>query len=140
MKSTSLRLYDNDCNSEHITSFDVSAMKLLSSITVGNENLYYANTFIAHGLFKLEKIAVGGNSFTKSKKGHGCNSSRSVSIKNCEKLHTIEIGQYSFSDYGGGLELQDLPSLKYLYVGLVHETSGCFYCSYFQIRGKELDL
>ena len=140
MRSTSLRLYDKDCNSAYLTSFDVSAMKYLSSITVGNENLYYTNTFIVHGLFKLEKIAVGGNSFTKSKKGHGCNRSRSVSIKNCEKLQEINISEYSFSDYGGGFELQDLPSLKYLIIGGVQKTSGCFYCSSFQIRGKELDL
>ena len=47
MKSTYLRLYDKDCNSAYVTSFDVSAMNYLSYITVGNENMYYTNKFIA---------------------------------------------------------------------------------------------
>ena len=140
MKSTYLRLYDKDCNSAYVTSFDVSAMKYLSYITVGNENLYYTNKFIAYGLPMLKTIEVGGNSFTKSKKGHGYNSDRSFSVKNCEKLESIDIGPYSFSDYAGYFELQNLPSLKYLEIGDVHETSGCFYYCRFQIRGNHLFL
>ena len=42
-------------------------------------------------------------------------------------LQSIEIGEYSFSDYGGQFSLKGLPSLQSLLVGKVNSTSSNFY-------------
>ena len=48
---------------------------------------------------------------------------------NCGELESIEIGRYSFSDYGGGFELRNLPKLSTIKIGEVGYTSYNFYFS-----------
>ena len=70
------------------------------------------------------------NSFTRSKNSWGNNLSRSFSILNCVELESIEIGSCSFSDYGGGFELFNLPKLSTIRID-----SYNFYYSSFVIKG-----
>ena len=54
---------------------------------------------------------------------------------NCAELESIEIGSYSFSDYGGGFELKNLPKLSTIKIGEIETDSSNFrYCS-FVIKG-----
>ena len=39
------------------------------------------------------------------------NQSKSFHILNCESLESIQIGAFSFSDFGDGFELMNLPQL-----------------------------
>ena len=76
------------------------------------------------------------NSFTKEKNGEvAYNPNRSFVILNCVELESIEIGLYSFSDYGGGFELKNLPILSTIIIGEIGNASSNFcYCS-FVIKG-----
>ena len=67
--------------------------------------------FVIDGLNELKLLVIGMNSFTTKKHclGHDC--CRSFCISSCAELESIEIGEYSFSDYGGGFELKNLPKL-----------------------------
>ena len=56
--------------------------------------MYYTKTFMIHGLLEL-------------------------SITSCKELKSIEIGPYSFSDYGGEFEMKNLPSLQSITMGEV---------------------
>ena len=38
-------------------------------------------------------------------------------ILNCESLESIDIGEYSFSDFGGDFELKNLPQLQSIQIG-----------------------
>ena len=76
------------------------------------------------------------NSFTKKKNDFGDDSSRSFHILNCVKLESIEIGRYSFYDYGGGFELKNLPKLESIKIGEVGSWSFNFYYSSFVIKGR----
>ena len=129
MRSTSMRLYDNVWNSESITSFDLSAMKLLTSIIIGNNNMYYTNTFILDNMLFLESVSIGSNSFTSMNNRFGNDSNKSFHILNCDKLESISIGKYSFSDYGGEFELSNLPQLQSIVIGQLNSNSYNFYSS-----------
>ena len=143
--SSSLSLYIryNKCNSESLTTFDMSAFKLIKSIEIGNDNFFHANTFLFHDLLKLQHLIVGSNSFTQTKYSYGYDESKSFNILNCESLESIEIGEYSFSDYGGVFELKNLPQLQSIQIGSSHifgSVSYNFIASLFVLRGIDMIL
>ena len=67
--------------------------------------------------------------------GKACDESKSFHILNCESLESIQIGEFSFSDFAGGFELKNLPQLQSIQIGTIGSDSWNFnYCSY-TIRG-----
>ena len=97
-------------------------------------------TFKIDGLNRLKTIKIGNNSFTQKKNSNGNDKSKSFHILNCESLESIQIGQYSFSDFGGEFELKNLPQLQSIQIGTIGSYSYNFYWSSFVIRGIELIL
>ena len=94
-------------------------------------------TFQIDGLNQLKTLIIGNNSFTQKKNSYGNDKSKSFHILNCESLESIQIGEYSFSDFAGGFELKKLPQLQSIQIGKVGRYSRNFcYCS-FVIRGIE---
>ena len=93
------------------------------------------NLFVIDGLNELKSLKIGYNSFTKALGGHDNDSSRSFQILNCVELESIEIGLFSFSDYGGEFELKNLPKLSTIKIGEIGTDSSNFYCSSFVIKG-----
>ena len=140
--SSSLSLYIryNECNSESLTTFDMSAFKLIKSIKIGNDNFFYAKAFLFYDLLKLQHLIVGSNSFTQTKNSYGYDKSKSFHILNCESLESIQIGRYSFSDFGGEFELKNLPQLQSIHIGTVENESCNFFNSSFVIRGIDMIL
>ena len=136
MDSTILSVPDGVCNSESLISFDLSIFKLLISITIGDTNFFYANEFILNNNIKLNSLSIKRNSFTKHRNNHGNDPSRSFHILNCIELKSIEIDDYSFSDYGGSFELRNLPSLMSIIMGQTGEWSSSFYYSTLVIQGN----
>ena len=125
--SISLSIPNNVCNSNLLTAFDLSAFVLLQSISIGNDNFMYVNEFLINNLMDLKSLVIGSNSFSMD---YGDHSFRSFRILNCDKLESIEIGSYSFSDYGDEFELRNLPSLVSIDIDV-----NCFCGSSFEIRG-----
>ena len=68
------------------------------------------------------------------------NPSKSFHILNCESLESIQIGEFSFSDFGGDFELKNLPQLQSIQIGTIGSRSYNFYYSSFVIRGIEMIL
>ena len=115
--------------------WDVSWLLNLESIEIGNVCFGSVQTFQIEGLNRLKTIKIGINSFTESRYNKGNDKSKSFHILNCESLESIEIGEYSFSDYGGEFELSNLKSLKSIRIGRVKKESCNFISSSFIIRG-----
>ena len=92
-------------------------------------------TFKIDGLNRLKTIKIGNNSFTQKKDDYGIDKLKSFHILNCKSLESIQIGEYSFSDFAGDFELENLPQLQSIQIGL-----NSFYSSSFVIRGIELIL
>ena len=131
-----LKLTDNCV----LVDWDVSLFLNLESIEIGNECFGYVRTFEIDGLNRLKTIKIGNNSFTHRKNNWGNDKSKSFHILNCESLESIEIGQYSFSDFEGEFELKNLPQLQSIQIGTIGTESNNFYHSSFVIRGIDMIL
>ena len=98
-------------------------------------------TFKIDGLNKLNTLKIGINSFTRYKNDIWPNEgeSKSFHILNCEELKSIDIGRYSFSEFGGEFELKNLPQLQSINIGTIGEYfSSNFQYSSFIIRGNQI--
>ena len=99
------------------------------------------STFKIDGLNKLNTLKIGINSFTRYKNGFWIDEdeSKSFHILNCEELKSIDIGRYSFSEFGGEFELKNLPQLQSINIGTIGEydsfDSFSFVSGSFIIRG-----
>ena len=131
--SKSIQISNGSYNSVKL--FKLLDLNTIESIIVGDDSFCCVDKFIIDGLNHLKSIKIGMKSFTKNKNGATNNSSRSFSILNCIKLESIEIGRYSFSDYGGGFELKNLPKLSTIKIGEIENESRNFCYSSFVING-----
>ena len=137
---TSLIIPHFCCNDFNNTINYFSRFTLVESIEISNECFSRVETFRIDGLNRLKTIKIGNNSFTQNKNSYGYDLSKSFHILNCESLESIQIGEYSFSDFGGDFELMNLPQLQSIQIGTVGSESFNFYWSSFVIRGIELIL
>ena len=128
------------CSDKEFTIFDFSRYTLVESIEIGDESFGSVQTFEIDGLNRLKTIKIGNNSFTQEKNDYGNDKSKSFHILNCESLISIQIGEYSFSDYAGEFELKNLPQLQSIHIGKVSRASCNFFENSFVIRGIELIL
>ena len=115
-----LKLTDNCV----LTYLDVSWFLNLESIEIGNNCFGSVQTFKIDGLNRLKTIKIGNNSFTKNIDWYGNDKSKSFHILNCESLESIQIGEYSFSDFGGEFELKNLPQLQSIQIGTIDPECG----------------
>ena len=139
------------CNDLDYTVFDFSRFTEVESIEIGDNCFGSVKTFRIDGLNRLKTIKIGKNSFTELKSKYwkydlditikkANDESRSFHILNCESLESIQIGKYSFSDFGGDFELKNLPRLQSILIGIVGNDSSNFFYSSFVIQGIELIL
>ena len=111
--------------------FQLNNKPYLKTIIIKNNCFAKARTFSINGLQSLTTLSIGSNSFTQHTNNYGndIDKSKSFHILNCAKLESIEIGEYSFSDYGGQFELNNLPELQSLIIGSNSTDSYNFYSS-----------
>ena len=119
-----LKLSDNCV----LVDWDVSWFLNLESIEIGDDCFELVQTFKIDGLNRLKTIKIGNYSFTQNNQSKriyyyssliSVNSdiNKSFHILNCESLESIQIGEYSFSDFGGEFELKNLPQLQSITLG-----------------------
>ena len=128
------------CNVIDYSVFDFSRFIRLESIEIGNDCFGLVKAFKIDGLNRLKTIKIGKKSFTHKKSWFGKDKSKSFHILNCESLESIQIGEYSFSDYAGDFELKNLPQLQSIQIGTFESWSWNFYSSSFVIRGIDMIL
>ena len=136
--TTSIIIAYKSCNDIDYTTFDFSRFTRVESIEIGDDCFASVQRFQIDGLNRLKSLKIGKNSFSQNKNGN--DSSKSFHILNCESLEWIEIGAWSFSDFGGDFELKNLPQLQSIQIGTIGSWSDNFYYSSFVIRGIELIL
>lgn len=94
-------------------------------IVIGSSCFDSISLLIIDGLKELETLEIREWSFTAAKSVDSITqcgmSNKHLVIANCPKLKSIQIGHYSFSDYGS-FKLESLPSLQFIDVGC-----DCFY-------------
>ena len=115
VKVTDLVISSESCNS--VNALNLTKFEWLQSIEIRDNCFETAKTFTIDGLKRLKKLKIGCNSFTQSTDTYGKDLSKSFHVLNCESLESIEIGEYSFSDFAGQFELKNLPSLRTIKIG-----------------------
>ena len=138
LKVTELVICSNSCN--ELNELNLNKFEWLESIEIGDDCFGSVKTFKIDGLNRLKTIKIGKNSFTQKKNSCENNESKSFHILNCESLESIQIGKYSFSDFGGEFELKNLPQLQSIQIGTIGSDSINFYYSSFVIRGIDVIL
>ena len=136
---TSINIPNNSYDDDYAL-LDFSRLLVVESIIIGDNCFGSVKTFKIDGLNRLKTIKIGINSFTQKKYDDGHNKSKSFHILNCESLESIEIGEYSFSDFAGEFELKNLPQLQYIIIGTIGIESWNFCYSSFVIRGIDMIL
>ena len=137
---SSIRVPNNSYNDATHSLLDYSRYTLVESIEIGDDCYGSVKTFKIEGLNQLKAIKIGNNSFTNNKNWWGDDKSKSFHILNCESLESIQIGEWSFSDFAGEFELKNLPQLQSIQIGSVGSGSYNFFGSSFVIRGIDMIL
>ena len=125
-----------------LNDYDVSLFLNLEELIIGDDSFENVELFNINGLNHLKSLKIGNNSFTHLKRNDDWdwnkanNPNRSFHILNCIELESIEIGEYSFFDYGGGFELKNLPKLSTIKIGEMGSSwSYNFFYSSFEVNG-----
>ena len=127
--TTGILVVSNNCNEG--TVLDLDPFKSLQYLEIGDDSFKNVTTFNINGLSKLTLIYIGKSSFTLEI----ANALYSFRLLNCNSLINLEIGEYSFSEYTGVIELSNLPSLENIKIGALNERSSCFSSCYLHIHG-----
>ena len=96
--------------------------------------------FKIDGLKRLKTINIRNESFCTAKSIEGYDESKSFHIMNCESLESIQIGEWSFRQFGGEFELKNLPQLQSIKIGAFGSGSRNFFGSSFVVRGIDMIL
>ena len=118
---------DKCCNETECSVFDLSGFVYLKELAIGSECFEFVNEVRIIGLNELESVVIGRNSFTK-KKDDGCyDPSRHFYLKNCPKVKSLKMGQYSFSDYSV-CEIENVDALEVIEMGDMRYGTVFFFC------------
>ena len=115
-KVRELMIASNCCNEEEWKVLDVSELKCLKSIEIGDKCFENVNEVKLIGFKRLERVVIGVNSFTKQKDSCGYDPNRHFHLKNCERLKELKIGNHSFEEYSV-CAIENVGSLELIEVG-----------------------
>lgn len=146
--ATSIDISTNSCNDLDYNVFDISRFTALETLNIGSDCFGYVTTFEVRNMDNLKSISVANNSFTYNKMGGGRNENKSFVIEDCEKLESITIGLFSFSDFSKQFLLRNLTSLTTVTIGMygsmsdreIFSPSYNFHCAELVIEGKRSNL
>ena len=123
------------CNEAEWSVFDVSGLKWLKSIVIGDDCFEYVDEVKLVGLSQLKRVLIGEKCFTTCKDDwpRSINPKGHFYLKDCEKLKELKMGHHSFSDYFV-CEIDNLPSLEVIEMGELNEDSVNFYQASLELK------
>ena len=130
---TTLSIGSRVCPFENATVFDLSVYPKLKTLKIGSESFEYVNVFNITGLSELESVEIGMNSFTKKKNSGGNDPNRHFYLKNCPKLKSLKIGEYSFSEYTV-IEIENVDALEVIEMGDLDAESYNFHAASLELK------
>lgn len=118
-----------------VSELDLSNCSNLESIEIGDNCFGRVQTVRICGLPKLKSIKIGKMSFTEKDENYGMNREKSFFLVNCVELEHFEVGEWSFSDFGGEFQLAHLPNLETLTCGTLDKESFNFFGCALSLQG-----
>ena len=131
---TEITIPSNSLNDASLTVLDLSRFRRLKKLVIGDECFMYVNETRLTGLYYLESMVIGMNSFTQHKNDCGNDPNRHFYLKNCPKLKSLKMGRYSFSDYSV-CEIENVDALEVIEMDNVNEWNPSFvYASVLELK------
>ena len=100
---TKLVIPSNCCNEAEWNAFNVSKLRWLKSIEIGDDCFENTEKVKLIGMKELERVVIGDRCFTKVKNGKGLSSDRDPNrhfyLKDCKRVKELKIGCNSFFEY-----------------------------------------
>ena len=121
------------CNDASLTVLNVSRLTSLQELSVGDYCFENVKELRLVGLSGLKRVAIGSNSFTKSKNGFGSDPNRRFQLKDCSALTELRVGRYSFSDYSS-CEIENVDALESIAMGEVNSESFNFHSASLELK------
>ena len=125
----------NSCNDGDILHFAPNSDSTVRTIDIGDHAFSLVRDVEIDGLRNLKSVKIGKNSFTQKTNDFGSDESKSFHLTNCVSLESIQIGEFSFSDFAGDFELKNLDSLQSISIGNMGRDSANFYYSSLKVQG-----
>ena len=123
----------NCCNEKSMKVLDLSELKYLRRIEIGNGCFEYVDEVKMAGLNELKSVEIGMNCFVKNKNSAGNDPNRHFYVKNCPKLKSLKMGRYSFSDYSV-IEIENADALEVIEIGDLNKDSYNFYYASLELK------
>ena len=125
--SSEIVIGDGECDGYVWSVLDMSVYRGLKRLEIGGGNFENVRELRLIGLSELESVEIGENSFTKYKSTYQItpDPNRHFYLKNCPKLKSLKMGNYSFSDYTV-IEIENVDALEVIEIGDLHEKSYNF--------------
>ena len=121
------------CNDASLTVLNVSRLTSLQELSVGDYCFENVKELRLVGLSGLKRVAIGSNSFTKSKNGFGSDPNRRFQLKDCSALTELRVGRYSFSDYSS-CEIENVDALESIAMGELNSESFNFHSASLELK------
>ena len=107
------------------TAFTMNILPSIETIDIGNDCFKSITSDVRLNHFsELISMRIGNRSFYNETNNEAIH--KSFVAYNNPKLLSIEIGEYSFSNYANGFTLMKLPSLQSLIIGSIDNESNNF--------------
>ena len=112
---------------------NVSRLTSLQELSIGDYCFENVKELRLVGLSGLKRVAIGSNSFTKSKNGFGSDPNRRFQLKDCSALTELRVGRYSFSDYVSAV-IEGNDALEVIAMGELSQVSNTFYSASLELK------
>ena len=123
------------CNDPSLTVLNVSRLTSLQELSVGDYCFENVKELRLVGLSGLKRVAIGSNSFTKSKNGFDSDPNRRFQLKDCSALTELRVGRYSFSDYSS-CEIENVDALESIAMGELNSESFNFHSASLELKSE----
>ena len=121
------------CNDASLTVLNVSRLTSLQELSIGDYCFENVKELRLVGLSGLKRVAIGSNSFTKSKNGFGSDPNRRFQLKDCSALTELRVGRYSFSDYSV-IAIENVNALEVIAMGELSSESFNFHSASLELK------
>ncbi len=105
------------CPFANVTVFNLSVYPRLKSLRIGINGFEFVKEVRLIGLYSLESVEIGMNSFTQHKNSSGNDPDRHFYLKNCPQLRELRVRDYSFSDYRV-IKIENVDALEVIEMGI----------------------
>ena len=131
-ETTELVIPENRCNMRGKWHLDLSSMKRLKRVIIGNSCFENVDVVRLVGLKCLEQVEIGMNCFSRKSTPY-MNPDRHFYLKDCPMIQELRIGSGSFVDYSV-CEIESVPSLGVIEMGSAYSGGNNFFFASLELR------